>query len=86
MIELKNKNPLSLLTTEEVAQFFQVDPHTIGNWRSKGLLKYYKFNIKEYHSIIVIKDNSLEEADEFFIVECDGNTSFYKKIRCKDAN
>jgi predicted site-specific integrase-resolvase len=44
MIELKDKNPLSLLTTEEVAQFFQVDPHTIGNWRAKGLLKYYKFN------------------------------------------
>ena len=58
----------------------------INNNECDWYITYYKFNIKEYHSVIVIKDNSLEEADEFFIVRWDGDTFFYKKIRCKDAN
>jgi excisionase family DNA binding protein len=42
--EVDKLNNLSLLTTEEVAEFFQVSPSTVGHWRAKGLLKYYQFN------------------------------------------
>ena len=44
MNEVDKLNNLSLLTTEEVAEFFQVCPATIRYWRDKGLLNYYKFN------------------------------------------
>ena len=59
---------------------------SINNNECDWYIKYYKFNIKEHYSVIVIKDNSLEEAKEFFIVRWDGDTFFYKKIRCKDVN
>ena len=48
-----------------------------GEWE----MRYY-----EYTNAILIKENSIEEAKEFFIVTEFNYLNFFKKIRCKDAN